>query len=143
MSSRKAKYKIDDREYTIDEVSAELGLSVDATRGRIYTRIRAGVVLSWTTLRKPRQGKQRLRKLLVKRPAAQYLRDILNARYLAVAKVAKDLGHKSSLYLQSVLRGEIDVSPQMADRLSDVLMLSDEEERKLHRLGAIQSGWKV
>jgi len=136
-------YRIDGKGYTIEQVAEELGLTVHAARGRIYERLEMDGKLTWVSLRLNQRGRAGLRRLITKHPAAQMIRDKLNEQHKTVTLLARLLGFKQNTHMRKVCIGESPLTPEMASRVADALMFTDEEEARLHRLGAIQAGWKI
>lgn len=138
-----AKYRIDGKTYTIKEVAAELELTPHAARGRIYERLETHGKLSWDSLRRNMRGATILRNLLVDKPAAAFVRAALNKQYKTIAWLALKLDNTNKEFIRRVTAGERTLTPEMARRMAEVLMLDADEEKQLQRLGAKQAGWDV
>lgn len=136
-----AKYRIDEKTYTITEVATELGISIHAARGRIYERLESHGKLSWVHLRRNMRGSRRLAKLLGNKPAGRMIRNYLNAQNKTITFLGRAIGIKSSESIRKIVSGEVNLTPQMTERIADALMLDADETNDLLIAGAQQAGW--
>lgn len=138
-----AIYRIEGKLYTVREVAARLEISLHAARGRIYERLESHGRLTWDHLKRNMRGSTPLRRLLIDKPGAAMIRKALNDQAKTISWLAGAIGVENKEYIRRVIAGERVLTPEMAKRVAEVLMLDADEERQLHIAGAKQAGWDV
>lgn len=139
----RAKYRIDNKLYDIQQVAKELKISVHAARGRIYERLETHGKLSWAHLRRNMRGSKKLGRLLKYAPASQMIRDQLREQGKTITCLGRALGVTNFEYVRRLTAGERNITPEMAERIAEALMLDSEETNKFLLAGARQAGWKI
>jgi plasmid maintenance system antidote protein VapI len=139
-----AKYRIDNKIYSIQEVAKELKLTIDAARGRIYQRLESYGVLTWHNLRANKRGSGMvLAKLVGDKPASSIIRHHLNKQIKSIAQLGRLIGVTNPEYMRRITAGERTLTPEMAERIAEALMLDDDETNDFYLAGARQAGWKI
>lgn len=138
-----ALYRIEGKSYNIKQVAERLELSENAARARIYERLESRGVLTWDHLRRNMRGATPLRRLLIDKPAAGMIRKALNDQCKTITWLADALGVTNKEYIRRVTAGERVLTPHMAKRVAEALMLDADEEKQLQIAGARQAGWDV
>ncbi len=138
-----AKYRIDGKTYTIQEVATELKISIHAARGRIYERLESHGKLKWAHLRRNMRGSRKLGKLLKYAPASQMIRDFLFKEGKTIACLGRAINVTNFEYVRRLTAGERVITPDMADRITDALMLDSDETNNFLFACAQQAGWKI
>ena len=139
----RAKYRIDNKIYDIQQIAKELDISIHAARGRIYERLETHGKLSWAHLRRNMRGSKKLGRLLKYAPASQMIRDQLREQSKTITCLGRALGVTNFEYVRRLTAGERNITPEMAERIAEALMLDSEETNKFLLAGARQAGWKI
>lgn len=136
-------HTIDGRRHRLDNIAARLGIGVEAAARRIQVRKARFGTLSWEMLERKLAGQSlRTNHHAAKSPLLRELRRMLakNGKTMVQFASKYDVSYMETLRKFSGIRK---ITPKDIELVCDFVMATDEEELKLHRLGAREEGWKV
>jgi DNA-binding Lrp family transcriptional regulator len=138
--SPQREYIVDGRRTTLKALADQLGLSIDNVYRRILVRQERGIKLTVKSIGKSIQGYGLKANSSGNTPARQYIHTLFAQQGKTLTQFAKQHGYGKSV---RALYGVRYLKPEHINEFAEFLVLTDEEEREMHRLAAREMGWKV
>lgn len=134
---------IDGVKRSIHSIAQELGMPPMRTLKRYERRRELGMEISVHLLAKPLTGVPRtMYRRQLSSELHKAIRQHMKKTGKGIAELAKGLGVTSGS-VSRVLADCRRITPQRLNQIADFLMLTESEEKNLHKLAARNEGWKV
>ena len=134
---------IDGVKRSVYSVAQELGVKAHTALRRYERRRELGMEISLHLLAKPITGIPRtMYRRQLNSELHKAIRQYMKKTGKEISELGKHLGITSGS-VSRVIAGGKRITPQRLNEIAEFLMLTDSEERNLHKIAARNEGWKV